>query len=201
MSKLSINDLKDIRGKTVLCRVDHNVPLDETGAITDDKRITATVPTLEYLWQNGARVILCSHLGRPKGKRDPKQSLRPVAQRLAEILARHVAFMDDCIGEKVENTKAILQPGDILLLENLRFYAEEEKNDPAFAEKLATEIEAYVNDAFGTAHRAHASTAAVPEIIKQRGGKAAAGFLMEKELQYLGGVLANPARPFVCILG
>src|SRR5258706_2287747 len=141
MPKLSLNDLKDFRGKTMFCRVDYNVPLDETGAITDDKRIKATVPTLEYLWQNGARVILCSHLGRPKGKRDPKQSLRPVAQRLAELLARPVAFVDDCIGEKVENTKAILQPGDILLLENLRFYAEEENNEPAFADKLATEIE------------------------------------------------------------
>ncbi len=201
MAKLSINDLKDIRGKTVLCRVDYNVPLDETGAITDDKRIKATVPTLEYLWQYGARVILCSHLGRPKGKRDPKQSLRPAAQRLAEILSRPVAFVDDCIGDKVENTKAILQPGDVLVLENLRFYAEEEKNDAAFAGKLANGIDIYVNDAFGTAHRAHASTAAAAEIIKKRGGKAAAGFLMEKELKYLGGALANPGRPFVVILG
>src|ERR1044071_5858473 len=114
MAKLSTKDLTDIRGKTVLVRVDYNVPLDDTGAITDDKRIKATVPTLEYLWQNGARVVLCSHLGRPKGKRDPKQSLRPVAQRLAEILARPVAFVDDCIGVRVENTKAIMQPGDIL---------------------------------------------------------------------------------------
>src|SRR3989442_2344650 len=190
MSKLSINDLKDIRGKTVLCRVDHNVPLDETGAITDDKRIKATVPTVEHLWQNGARVVLCSHLGRPKGKRDPKQSLRPVAQRLAEILSRAVAFVDDCIGDKVENTKAIMQPGDILLLENVRFYAEEEKNNRAFAEKLAANIDIYVNDAFGSAHRAHASTHAAAEIIKKRGGVAVAGFLMEKELKYLGGALA-----------
>src|SRR5213594_1985693 len=141
MAKLSINDLNDFRGKTVLCRVDYNVPLDETGAITDDKRIKATVPTLEFLWQNGARVVLGSHLGRPKGKRDPKQSLRPVAQRLAEILSRPVAFVDDCIGEKVEQTKAILQPGDILLLENLRFYAEEERDDAAFAGKLAQNID------------------------------------------------------------
>ncbi len=201
MAKLSLNDLKDFRGKTVLVRVDYNVPLDEAGNITDDKRIRATVPTLEYLWQNGARVVLCSHLGRPKGKRDPKQSLRPVAQRLAEILSRPVAFVDDCIGEKVEKTRAILQPGDILLLENLRFYAEEEKNDPGFAEKLASGVDIYVNDAFGTAHRAHASTAGVPEILKKRGGLCAAGFLMEKELKYLGGALANPARPFVAILG
>src|SRR5438876_3213279 len=141
MSKLSLNDLKDFRGQRVLVRVDYNVPLDDNGAITDDKRIKATVPTLEYLWQNGARVVLCSHLGRPKGKRDSKQSLRPVAQRLAEILARPVAFVDDCIGDKVENTKAILQPGDILLLENLRFYAEEDNNDAGFAGKLADGIQ------------------------------------------------------------
>lgn len=201
MAKLSLNDLKDFRGKTFFVRVDYNVPLDEAGKITDDKRIKATVPTLEYLWQNGARVILGSHLGRPKGKRDPKQSLRPCAERLAEILARPVAFVDDCIGEKVEKTKAILQPGDILLLENLRFYAEEEKNDAGFAEKLAANVDFYVNDAFGTAHRAHASTAAAAEIIKKRGGKAAAGFLMEKELKYLGGVISNPTRPLLCILG
>src|ERR1041384_695793 len=127
MAKLSLKDLQDFRGQRVLVRVDYNVPLDETGAISDDKRIKATVPTLEYLWQNGARVVLCSHLGRPKGKRDPKQSLRPVAQRLAEILSRPVAFVDDCIGEKAENTIGIMQPGDIILLENVRFYAEEEK--------------------------------------------------------------------------
>jgi phosphoglycerate kinase len=201
MAKLSIKDLKDFRGQSVLVRVDYNVPLDENGAITDDKRIKATVPTLEYLWQNGARVILCSHLGRPKGKRDPKQSLRPVAQRLAEILSRPVAFVDDCIGDKVEKTKAIMQPGDILLLENLRFHAEEEKNDPKFAEQLAQNVDLYVNDAFGSAHRAHASTEGVAQIIKKRGGNCVAGFLMEKELQCLGGVLSSPTRPFVCILG
>src|SRR2546425_13241437 len=137
MSKLSLSDLKDFRGQRILVRVDYNVPLDDNGAISDDKRIKATVPTLEYLWQNGARVILCSHLGRPKGTRDLKQSLRPVAQRLAEILARPVAFVDDCIGEKVDKTISIMQPGDIVLLENLRFYAEEERNDPAVAERLA----------------------------------------------------------------
>jgi phosphoglycerate kinase len=201
MAKLSLNDLKDFRGKTFFVRVDYNVPLDDAGKITDDKRIKATIPTLEYLWQNGARVVLGSHLGRPKGKRDPKQSLRPCAERLAELLARPVAFVDDCVGDKVEKTKAILQPGDILLLENLRFYAEEEKNDAAFVEKLAANIDIYVNDAFGTAHRAHASTAAVAELVKKRGGQAAAGFLMEKELKYLGGVTSNPARPLLCILG
>ncbi len=201
MAKLSINDLKDFRGQRVLVRVDYNVPLDDKGAITDDKRIKATVPTLDYLVKGGAKVVLCSHLGRPKGKRDPKQSLRPVAARLAEILGRPVAFVDDCIGEKVEKTVGIMQPGDIVLLENVRFYAEEEKDDPAFAEKLAKNMDLYVNDAFGSAHRAHASTHAAAEVIKKRGGKAAAGFLMEKELKYLGGALANPARPFVCILG
>jgi phosphoglycerate kinase len=207
MAKLSISDLKDFRGQRVLVRVDYNVPLagaeggQPTGAITDDKRIKATVPTLDYLVKGGAKIVLCSHLGRPKGKRDPKQSLRPVAARLAEILGGTVNFVDDCIGEKVEKMVAGMEPGQILLLENVRFYAEEEKNDRAFAEKLARNMDLYVNDAFGSAHRAHASTRAVAEVIKQRGGKAVAGFLMEKELKYLGGALANPARPFVCILG
>jgi phosphoglycerate kinase len=201
MAKLSIEDLKDFRGKRVLVRADYNVPLDENGKISDDKRIKATIPTLEYLWQNGAKVILASHLGRPKGQRDPKQSLRPVAQRLAEILARPVAFVDDCIGEKVEKTVAIMQPGDILLLENLRFYAGEEKNDEKFAEQLAKNADMYVNDAFGTAHRAHASTAGVPEIIRKRGGLCAAGFLMQKELKYLGEAMTHAKEPFVVILG
>jgi phosphoglycerate kinase len=201
MAKLSINDLKDFRNQRVLVRVDYNVPLDETGAITDDKRIKATVPTLDLLVKGGAKVILCSHLGRPKGKRDPKQSLRPVAERLAEILGRPVAFVDDCIGEKVDKTISIMQPGDVILLENLRFYAEEEKNDPAFAEKLAKNADVYVNDAFGSAHRAHASTEGVAQIIKKRGGNCVAGLLMEKELKYLGGILSSPARPFICILG
>ncbi|MGO9246819.1 MAG: phosphoglycerate kinase [Verrucomicrobiia bacterium] len=201
MSKLSIADLKDFRNQRVLVRVDYNVPLDEAGAITDDKRIKATVPTLDYLVKGGAKVILCSHLGRPKGKRDPKQSLRPVAERLAEILGGTVNFVDDCIGQKVDEMIANMEPGQILLLENLRFYAEEEKNDPAFAEKLAKNADLYVNDAFGTAHRAHASTEGAAQIIKKRGGLCAAGFLMEKELKYLGGALSSPARPFVCILG
>jgi phosphoglycerate kinase len=201
MAKLSINDLKDFRNQRVLVRVDYNVPLDETGAITDDKRIKATVPTLDLLVKGGAKIILCSHLGRPKGKRDPKQSLRPVAQRLAEILGRPVAFVDDCIGDKVDKTISIMQPGDIVLLENLRFYVEEEKNDPAFAAKLAKNGDLYVNDAFGSAHRAHASTEGAAQIIKKRGGNCAAGLLMEKELQYLGGALSSPTRPFICILG
>ena len=201
MAKLSLHDLKDFRGQRVLVRVDYNVPLDETGAITDDKRIQATVPTLDFLVKGGARIVLCSHLGRPKGKRDPKQSLRPCAARLAELTGGTVNYVDDCIGEKVEKMVAGMEPGQILLLENVRFYAEEEKNDRAFAEKLAKGMDVYVNDAFGSAHRAHASTHAAAEIIKARGGKAMAGFLMEKELKYLGGALANPARPFVAILG
>jgi phosphoglycerate kinase len=207
MAKLSLNDWNDFRGKTVLCRVDYNVPLAEAeagqpaGAITDDKRIKATVPTLDFLVKGGAKIVLCSHLGRPKGKRDPKQSLRPCAARLAELTGGTVNFADDCIGEKVEKMVAGMEPGQILLLENVRFYAEEEKNDRAFAEKLARGMDLYVNDAFGSAHRAHASTHAAAEIIKARGGQAVAGFLMEKELKYLGGALANPARPFVCILG
>src|SRR5579871_4643933 len=199
--KLSIADLKDFRNQRVLVRVDYNVPLDENGGITDDKRIKATVPTLDYLVKGGAKIILCSHLGRPNGTRDPKQSLRPVAQRLAEILGRPVAFVDDCIGEKVDKTVSIMQPGDIVLLENLRFYAEEEKNDPSFGEKLAKNADLYVNDAFGSAHRAHASTEGAAQIIKKRGGNCVAGFLMEKELKYLGGALSSPARPFICILG
>jgi len=201
MAKLSISDLKDLRGKTVFVRVDYNVPLDDAGAITDDKRIKATIPTVDFLVKEGAKIVLGSHLGRPKGKKDPKQSLRPVAARLAELSGAPVNFVDDCIGDKVAELKENLQPGQILLLENLRFYAEEEKNDEAFAEKLAQGIDIYINDAFGTAHRAHASTAAVAEIVKKRGGQAAAGFLMEKELKYLGGVIANPGRPLVCILG
>ena len=201
MAKLSLTDLKDFRGKTVFVRVDYNVPLDDTGKITDDKRIKATLPTLEYLIKGGAKVVLASHLGRPKGKRDPKQSLKPCAEGLAKLINQPVAFADDCIGAGVAKLMAGLQAGQVLLLENLRFYAEEEKNDAGFAAKLATGMDIYVNDAFGTAHRAHASTAAVAELIKQRGGKAAAGFLMEKELKYLGGVTSNPARPLLCILG
>jgi 3-phosphoglycerate kinase len=185
-----------------LVRVDYNVPLDETGAqITDDKRIKATVPTLDYLIKAGAKTILCSHLGRPKGKRDPKQSLRPVAKRLSELIGVDVAFVDDCVGEKVDKVVANMQPGQVVLLENVRFYAEEEKNDMAFAEKLAKNADVYVNDAFGSAHRAHASTEGVARILAKRGGKSAAGFLMEKELEYLGGVISNPARPLLCILG
>lgn len=196
MPKLTIRDL-DVRSKRVLVRVDFNVPLDENGKITDDTRIKAALPTIDYLWQQGAKVILCSHLGRPKGKPDPKQSLRPVAQALAELTHRPVAFIDDCIGDKVARTVQIMKEGDILLLENVRFHGGEEKNDPDFAQKLACIADLYVNDAFGSAHRAHASTEGVTRFLKQ----SAVGFLMEKELAYLQDELASPARPFLVILG
>ncbi len=201
MAKLSITDLHNLRGQRVFVRVDYNVPLDEAGNISDDKRIKATLPTIDHLVKSGAKIILAAHLGRPKGKRDPRQSLRPCAARLAELIGGTVNFADDCIGDKVDAMVAAMQPGQILLLENLRFYAEEEKNDAVFAAQLAKNADVYVNDAFGTAHRAHASTAGVPEILKKRGSQCAAGFLMEKELKYLGGALSNPPRPFLCILG
>jgi phosphoglycerate kinase len=169
--------------------------------INDTTRIAETLPTLELLINQGARIILMAHLGRPKGQRDPSLSLRPVAAKLADMLHRPVAFVDDCIGEKVEKTARLLQPGDVLLLENLRYNNEEEANDPAFAAKLARLADVYVNDAFGAAHRAHASTEAVPRLISQNGGQSAAGLLMERELKFLGDELENPARPFVVILG
>ncbi|MBI2929648.1 MAG: phosphoglycerate kinase [Verrucomicrobia bacterium] len=203
MAKLTVNDV-GVRGKRVLMRVDYNVPLEEKDGqmvITDLTRIKETLPTLELLIGRGARIILCSHLGRPKGKREPSMSLRPVAAKLADLLCRPVAFVDDCIGEKAEQTAGALQAGDILLLENLRFYAEEEANDPAFCEKLARLGDVYVNDAFGAAHRAHASTTGVAKVIAARGGQCAAGLLMQRELKFLGEELDQPAHPFVVILG
>ena len=203
MAKLTVNDL-DVRGRRVFVRVDYNVPMEEKDGrmvINDVTRIKETLPTLELLMEKGARIILASHLGRPRGKRDPSLSLRPVAATLADLLLRPVAFVDDCTGEKVEKTAEALKPGDILLLENVRYYNEEEANDPAFAEKLATVAEVYVNDAFGAAHRAHASTEGVARVVARRGGKCAAGLLMERELKFLGEELENPARPFVVILG
>src|SRR5881409_2552167 len=203
MAKLTVRDF-DVRGKRVLVRVDYNVPMevkDGRMVINDDTRIKETLPTLELLIEKGARIILASHLGRPNGKRDPSMSLRPVAARLADLIQRPVAFVDDCIGEKVEKTANALRPGDILVLENVRYYAEEEGNDPAFAEKLGKVAEVYVNDAFGAAHRAHASTEGVARIVAERGGQCAAGLLMERELKFLGDELENPARPFVVILG
>jgi phosphoglycerate kinase len=195
MNKLTVEDL-DLKGKRVLMRVDFNVPL-ESGKVADDKRIRAALPTIKYVTNAGGMLILMSHLGRPKGKRDPEMSLEPCVTVLNALLGRKVKFVDDCIGETVETVVDNLGGGDILLLENLRYYAEETDNDPHFAAKLARLGDVYVNDAFGTAHRAHASTEGVTHHISQ----CAAGFLMMKELDYLGGVMANPDRPFVAILG
>ena len=203
MAKLTVKDL-NARGKRVFVRVDYNVPLEEKDgqmAITDDTRIRETLPTLRCLIEQGAKLILAAHLGRPKGKRESSMSLRPVAKALADLLGRHVAFVDDCIGDKVEQTARLLQPGDVLLLENVRYYPQEEANDPAFAEKLAKVADIYVNDAFGAAHRAHASTEGVARVVAKRGGLCAAGLLMERELKFLGDELDKPARPFVVILG
>src|SRR4051812_47615203 len=203
MAKLTVQDL-NVRGKRVFVRVDFNVPLEEKDGqmvITDATRIVETLPTLNLLIQQGAKIILAAHLGRPKGKKEPSMSLRPVAQKLADLIGRPVAFVDDCIGDKVEKTVSVMQPGDVLLLENLRYYNEEEANDPGFSEKLAKVADLYVNDAFGAAHRAHASTAGVPRVVAKRGGQCAAGLLMERELKFLGEELENPQRPFVVILG
>ena len=203
MAKLTASDL-NARGKRVFVRVDYNVPLEEKDGqmvITDATRIVATLPTLRLLIQQGAKLILAAHLGRPKGKREPTMSLRPVAVKLADLLGRPVAFADDCVGDKVENTVSIMKPGDVLLLENVRYYKEEEANDPAFSEKLAKVADIYVNDAFGAAHRAHASTEGAARVVAKRGGQCAAGLLMERELKFLGEELDKPARPFVVILG
>jgi len=205
MPKLTVKDL-NVRGKRVLVRVDYNVPMIEMAkdgqiVINDVTRIKETIPTLDYLIEQGAKIILIAHLGRPKGQRDPTMSLRPVANKLADMLCHPVAFVDDCIGEKVEKTAGLLQPGDVLLLENVRYYNEEEANDAAFAEKLAKVADLYVNDAFGAAHRAHASTEGVARVIAKRGGQCAAGLLMERELKFLGEELEKPERPFVVILG
>src|SRR5437667_2400134 len=203
MPKLTLKDL-NVRGKRVFVRVDFNVPLEEKDGqmvITDDTRIVETLPTLRHLIEQGGKLILAAHLGRPKGKREPSMSLRPVAAKLADLLGCLVAFVDDCLGEKVEKTIGVMKPGDVLLLENVRFYNEEEANDPLFAEKLAKIADVYVNDAFGAAHRAHASTEGVARVIAKRGGQCAAGLLMERELKFLGDELERPAHPFVVILG
>ena len=195
MDKLTLKDVS-LKAKNVLMRVDFNVPLDDKLNITDDTRIRATLPTIKYiLEQNPKKLILISHLGRPEGKKDPKYSLKPVAKRLEEILKEKVKFLDDCIGEKIK--KEIKNSKEkIILLENLRFYAEEEKNDPNFAKELASLGDIFVNDAFGTAHRAHASTEGITHYLTS-----VAGFLLEKEIQYLGKTLEKPLRPFVVILG
>jgi phosphoglycerate kinase len=203
MAKLSIKDI-DLTNKRVFIRVDFNVPLTEDGAtITDDTRIVATLPTLEYALRHRAKVILASHLGRPKGKPNAKYSLKPVATRLRELLDKqfsesvNVAFSPDCVGEIAEEMARQLESGQVLLLENLRFHAEEEANDPAFSKALASLAEVYVNDAFGSAHRAHASTEGITHFLKP----AVAGLLMEKEITYLGRALESPEKPFVAILG
>lgn len=203
MNKKTIKDV-DVKGKRVLCRVDFNVPLDKQRNITDDRRIAAALPTIKYLLDNGAKVILMSHLGRPEvdenGKVLPesveKFNLDPVARRLSELLGKPVTKTSDCIGEEVKNTVMSMKDGDVVLLENVRFYKKETKNDPQFAEQLASLGEVYVNDAFGTAHRAHASTEGVTRFLP-----GVAGFLMEKELDYLGKALEDPQRPFVAVLG
>jgi phosphoglycerate kinase len=195
MNKLSVEDL-DLKGKRVLMRVDFNVPLKD-GRVADDKRIRAALPTIKYIGNAGGKLILMSHLGRPKGRHLPEMSLRPCVTVLNALLGKKVRFADDCIGEAAEAAVASLDEGDVLLLENLRFHQEETDNDPEFAAKLAKLGDVYVNDAFGTAHRAHASTEGVTHYISQ----CAAGFLMMKELAYLGGVMADPQRPFIAILG
>ncbi|HEX9935828.1 MAG TPA: phosphoglycerate kinase [Longimicrobium sp.] len=203
MNKLSLNDLpaEALRGRRALVRVDFNVPLDEDGTIADDTRISATVPTLRHLVDAGARIVLLSHFGRPKGKVVPEMSLRPCAARLGELLRREVRFLDQSVGPEAVAATHQLGDGDVLLLENTRFHAGEEKNDTELARQMAELCDVYVNDAFGAAHRAHSSTAGVAEVMKGEGKPAVAGFLMARELEYLGGALENPKRPFVAILG
>jgi phosphoglycerate kinase len=196
--RLSLKTVKDldVKGRKVLVRVDFNVPLTDQGDVADDTRIRAALPTIAYLLDQGAAVILMSHLGRPKGKVNDKLRLDGVAKRLESLLKKTVAKADDCVGPVAEAAAGKLQPGQVLLLENLRFHPEEEANDPAFAKQLASLADLYVNDAFGTAHRAHASTVAVAELLPS-----AAGFLMEKEVEMLGKILTNPERPFTAVLG
>jgi len=196
LKKQTIEDVT-LRNKRVLIRADFNVPLDDALQITDDTRIRSTLPTINRAVDEGARVILCSHLGRPKGPSDAKYSLAPVAKRLQRLLGKEVLFAPDCIGPAAEGLVAKMKPGDVLLLENLRFHAEEEKNDDAFSKSLAALADVYINDAFGAAHRAHASIVGITKHVKV----SAAGYLLKKEIEYLEGAVANPMRPFVAILG
>ncbi len=196
MNKLSISDL-NFKGKRTLVRVDFNVPLDSSLNITDDRRIVGSLPTIKKILNDGGRLILCSHLGRPKGKVVPEMSLKPVAMKLSGLIGKNVRFAPDCIGDNIAKMVDALKDGEVLLLENLRFHKEETEDDPEFARKLASIADIYVNDAFGSAHRAHASTEGVTKFIDT----CAAGFLMEKEIKYLGEALSNPKRPFVAILG
>lgn len=195
MNKMTVDDL-EVSGKRVFVRADFNVPMDSDQRITDDRRISAAIPTIQRLLDKGARVVLASHLGRPKGKRVATMSLRPVAERLSELLKTKVTMLNDCVGPEVEAAVAAMAQRDVVLLENLRFYAEEEANDPEFAKKLASLADVYVNDAFGTAHRAHASTEGIARYLP-----AAAGYLVQKEIEIMGKALSNPERPFLAILG
>ena len=195
MDKLSVTDL-ELQNKKVLVRVDFNVPMDDKGKITDDTRIRAALPTINYLLKQKAAVILCAHLGRPKGKVNPKYSLKPVALYLGKLLKMKVAFAADCVGEVAEQAAKTLKPGKVLLLENLRFHAEEEANDMEFAGKLAALAECYVNDGFGVSHRAHASVEGVTHFLPS-----AAGFLLEKEIEFVGRAVTDPLHPFVAIIG
>jgi phosphoglycerate kinase len=195
MDKINIQDL-DLKDARVFVRVDFNVPIKDS-RVTDDLRIREALPTIRYGIEKGAILVLASHLGRPKGKPKPEFSLAPVAERLSELLGKKVVFVPECMGPEVEKAVNAAKPGDVLLLENLRFHPEEEANDPEFSKKLAANTPIYVNDAFGSAHRAHASTEGITHFVR----KAAAGFLMEKELRYLGGALESPQKPFIAILG
>ena len=203
MAKLTINDL-ELHGKRLLIRVDYNVPIEEQGGkmvINDDTRIQATLPTLKAAIDKGAKIILTAHLGRPKGKREPSLSLRPVAEKLTKIIGKNVEFCDQCVGDTATEAVSKLENGELLLLENVRYHAEEEANDLDFSKQLASHADVYLNDAFGAAHRAHASTAGVASVITSRGGQCAAGLLMNRELQFLGEELESPQEPFVVILG
>ena len=195
MNKKTVENI-DVSGKKVLVRCDFNVPQDENGKITDNRRIVSALPTIKYLIDDGAKVILCSHLGRPKGEFKEKYSLKPVAEELSKLLGKEVKLAKDIIGEDAKNLANNLQSGEVMLLENVRFHKEEEENNPEFAKELANMAQIYVNDAFGTAHRAHATTAGVADYLP-----AVSGFLIKKELDFMGGALENPQRPFVAILG